>query len=84
MQRLHETKDEIAYLEEWKFFVEEAESLQRLKDLRDEFHEINKSDHKEKTRPQNVKQEKAGSFLRFVSSDGLDIYVGRSSKENAW
>jgi predicted ribosome quality control (RQC) complex YloA/Tae2 family protein len=82
MQRLHETKDEIAYLEEWKFFVEEAKSLQRLKDLRDEFHKINKSDHKEKTRPQDVKQEKASSFLRFVSSDGLDIYVGRSSKEN--
>jgi predicted ribosome quality control (RQC) complex YloA/Tae2 family protein len=82
MQRLHETEDEIAYLEEWKFFVQEAVSLQRLKDLRDEFHEINKSGHKQKTRPQDVKQEKAGSFLRFVSSDGLDIYVGRSSKEN--
>jgi len=82
MHRLHETEDEIAYLEEWKFFVEEAESLQRLTELRDEFHEMNKSDHKKKTRPQNVKQKKAGSFLRFVSSDGLDIYVGRSSKEN--
>lgn len=82
LQRLHETEREITYLEEWKFFIEEAEPLQRLKELHDEFHEINRSGHREKARPQDLKQEKSGLFLRFVSSDGFDIYVGRSSKEN--
>jgi predicted ribosome quality control (RQC) complex YloA/Tae2 family protein len=82
MQRLHETEQEIAYLEERKFFVEATESLQHLKELRDEFYETDKSTHQKKNGQQKTEQKKTGSFLRFVSSDGFDIYVGRSSKEN--
>ncbi len=82
MQRLRETEQEIAYFEEWKFFVEEAESVQRLKELRGELDEIDKPSHTKKTKQQRADQEKSRSFLRFVSSDGFDIYVGRSSKEN--
>ena len=82
MQRLHETEQAIAYLEELKFFVETAESLERLRALQDELQGTETPRRKKKAAQQNGDQEKSRPFGRFVSSDGFDIYVGRSSKEN--
>jgi predicted ribosome quality control (RQC) complex YloA/Tae2 family protein len=82
MHRLCETEQEIAYLEERKFFIEEAESIQHLKELQDELEEMKKRSRKEKVGQQNIRQENSGPFLRFISSDGFEIYVGRSGKEN--
>jgi predicted ribosome quality control (RQC) complex YloA/Tae2 family protein len=82
IQRLAETEQDLAYLEERKFFLEEADSVQRLKELRDELDEPEKARPKGKNGQSTVRQEKAKPFLRFVSSGGFEIYVGRSSKEN--
>ncbi len=81
-QRLLETEQEIAYLEERKFFVDDAETLEDLKKLQDEFKETKQPEGKKKTKKKIVCEKPVKPFLRFVSSDGLDIYVGRSSKEN--
>jgi predicted ribosome quality control (RQC) complex YloA/Tae2 family protein len=82
IQRLSETEQAIEYFEERKFFLEEADSVQRLQELRDELDEPAKASQKGKSGRSTVRQEKAKPFFRFVSSDGFEIYVGRSSKEN--
>ena len=81
-RRFLETEQEIAYVEELKFFIEDAETLQELQRLRDEIQETTASEQKKKRKKKHVQEEPAKHFLRFVSSDGFDIYVGRSSKEN--
>ncbi len=81
-QRLLATEQEIMHCEELKFFIENAETIPELKRLRDEIRDEIPSTRKKKTVRKNVSQESAQPFLRFVSSDGFDIYVGRSSREN--
>ena len=83
-QRLFETEQQIAHLEELKFFIEDAESVEELKRLQEEMQEITLSSHKQPRRQKRHQDdEPAKPFLRFVSSDGFSIYVGRSSRENA-
>ena len=78
-QRLAQTEQEIAYLDEVQFFVEDAERFEDLQQLQAEMTALktkkkteSKPKHKEPTKP----------FLRFVSSENFEIYVGRSSREN--
>jgi predicted ribosome quality control (RQC) complex YloA/Tae2 family protein len=82
MQRLQETEQQIAHFEEWKFFIEEAKSLERLKELHTEFQEFDGVRQKQSRKRQHAPRNSSRPFLRIVSSDGFDIYVGRSSKEN--
>lgn len=81
-QRLQETEQTIAYLEEWQFFVEDAATVERLQALHAELHETDKPAPKASRKSAPTEKSAAGQFLRMVSSDGFEIYVGRSSKEN--
>ena len=81
-QRLADTERDIAYLEELQFFVEEAQSLAELRQLKEEAQEKQALKKQQKGRQRPIPQEPAKPFLRFSSSDGLEIYVGRSSREN--
>ncbi|MCP4396188.1 MAG: fibronectin/fibrinogen-binding protein [bacterium] len=81
-QRLAETERDIAYLEELQFFVEDAKNLGELRRLKEET-QVKQAAKKQTTgRQKPGRQEPAKPFLRFVSSDGFEIYVGRSSREN--
>lgn len=82
MQRLQEAEQQIAYLEELIFFVEETESLERLEELHTEFQEFDSPRQPQSGKRQHTPQKSSQPFLRLVSSDGFEIYVGRSSKEN--
>ena len=79
-QRLLETEQEISYLEEVIFFIEDADTLQELENLRDEMQGIGqlKSSKKAKHRA----EQHHDPFLRCISSDSFEIYVGRNSREN--
>ena len=80
--RLSEAEQMLAYLEEAQFFVESAETLAALRELRQEIQET-KADAPRSSRKANApKAEPAQPFLRFTSSDGFQIYVGRNSREN--
>lgn len=82
-QRLHETKQAITYLEEWVFFIESADTLPQLHVLRQELEDVFEvSKQSRRSLQKSSKTGRSQPFLRFVSSDGFDIYVGRSSKEN--
>jgi len=79
-QRLLEAEQMLAYLEELAFFVESAENIAALRELRDE---IQDTKAPENPRQQKKKQEEPPQpFHRFVSSDGFQIYVGKNSREN--
>ena len=79
-QRLLETEQALAYLDELAFFVESAENIEALRELRNDIHET-KTD--KNPRQQKKKQEEPPQpFHRFVSSDGFQIYVGKNSREN--
>ncbi len=79
-ERLAAVNQEITYLKELQFFVEEAASLEELEKLKEEVRgeEGRKSGGKEK---QGTPQSPS-PFRRFISSDGFPIWVGRSSREN--
>jgi predicted ribosome quality control (RQC) complex YloA/Tae2 family protein len=81
-QRLADTERDIAYLEELQFFVEEAKTLAELRKLKEEAQEKQAVGKQRKGKQRSTPQEPAKPFLRFVSSDGFEIYVGRSSREN--
>ncbi len=81
-QRLAATEQDLAYLEEVQFFVEEAQNLHDLQQLRAEMGAATPSKSKKKSVSKSAPATPAQPFLRFVSSDGFDIYVGRSSREN--
>lgn len=79
-QRLSEAEQMLAYLDELAFFVESAENIAALSELRDDIQET-KTD--KNPRQQKKKQEEPPQpFHRFVSSDGFQIYVGKNSREN--
>ena len=82
-QRLQQAEQDIAYIEEWLYFVESANTVARLHELRQEIDSIfGKEKTSGKTSAKPSKTGRSQPYFRFTSSDGIDIYVGRSSKEN--
>jgi predicted ribosome quality control (RQC) complex YloA/Tae2 family protein len=82
-QRLQETEKDIAYLEEWIYFIESADTLSRLHELRQEVEDTFERPKSSGKPPQkSSKPGRSQPFLRTISSDGFEIYIGRSSKEN--
>ncbi len=80
--RLQETEQDIRYLEELLFFIDNAETSGDLRALQEEIQGTDSSKKKRKKRSKAAVQEVQKPFLRFTSSDGFEIYVGRSSREN--
>ncbi|GAK50664.1 fubronectin-binding A domain protein [Candidatus Moduliflexus flocculans] len=79
-QRLLEAEQMLAYLDELAFFVESAENIEALRELRGDIQDTKPAEH---SRQQKKKQEEPPQpFRRFVSSDGFQIYVGKNSREN--
>lgn len=78
-ENLQKTQDEIDYLESLIYQTENCESLQELAELNDELAAagfITQSGNK------NAKQSEPSLPLHFVSSDGIDIYIGRNNRQN--
>ena len=82
-QRLQQTEQDIAYIEEWLYFIESATTVVQLHELRREIDSIfGKEKASGKTSAKPSKTGRSQAYFRFTSSDGIDIYVGRSSREN--
>jgi len=81
-RRLLETERNIAYFEELKFFLETAETVEELERLQEDMLGTHNAASANPRRKKRKLAEPAQPFLRFLSSDGFPIYVGRSSREN--
>jgi predicted ribosome quality control (RQC) complex YloA/Tae2 family protein len=84
-ERLASVHQEITYLKELQFFVEEATSWEELEKLKEEVKGEEKRENGRKGKPKTSRSSASppsSPFRRFISSDGFPIWVGRSSREN--
>lgn len=82
-ERLQHTGQQIAYLEEWLYFVETAQTIGQLRELRQEIDAVFGRGKRSNTRSKpSSSSARKQAYRRFTSSDGFAIYVGRSSREN--
>ncbi len=95
---LEEAEDDVAFLDAASLFVEQAESAQALKEVKDDLIAAGFNLPGEKARaPQKAPKGKGGKHhpggreapqktaapaLRFSTPDGLDVLVGRSARQN--
>ncbi|SCY85582.1 Rqc2 family fibronectin-binding protein [Alkaliphilus peptidifermentans] len=74
------TKEEISYLEEIFLSIEHATELSDLEEIQNELVETGYFKSKGKTKKK--KEQKKSSYLKFLSSDGFEIYVGKNNLQN--
>ncbi len=79
--RTRSTMEEIDYLESVKLGIEEAETLDHLKEIHDELVEAGYIQVKKKKKDQNHK-EYTQQPMAFRSSDDTDILVGKNNRQN--
>ncbi|MCD1147122.1 NFACT RNA binding domain-containing protein [Peptoniphilus sp. KCTC 25270] len=79
-EQLKHTRGDIRYLDELLFTLEEAESVEDIDLIKEEFREefLKKSPSSQKKK----KKEKQRDFLSFETETGEKIYVGRNNREN--
>lgn len=80
--QLEAAKAEIDYLQDVQAAIELAESISELEEIREEL--IAEGYIKEKSQPKRKKPKKQTPAppLRFNSSDGIPIFVGRNNRQN--
>jgi len=79
-QLIAESHAEQKILQSYVSEVQQADTLDKLDAIRDEF--TKKGWIKEKKIGRSKQQTESSTFQRFTSPDGFQIYVGRNSKEN--
>lgn len=79
-QLIAESYAEQKILQSYASEVQQAETLDKLDAIREEF--TKKGWIKEKKIGRSKQQTESSTFQRFTSPDGFQIYVGRNSKEN--
>ena len=78
-ENLKKTQAEIDYLESLIYQTENCESLQELAELNDE---LVSAGFITQARSKNSNQAEPSMPLHYVSSDGVDIYIGRNNRQN--
>lgn len=79
-KQLEETHSELKYLESVLHLLDNCTSLQEIDEVRQEL--ADQGYLMRRKRRHSKKQDKASSPLRFKSTDGYDIYVGKNNKQN--
>lgn len=82
-EHLARTRSEIAYLEQVDSSLEQAESLAELEEIREELASggyIRKEPERKTGAP--ARERETSGPLRFTSSDGIEILVGKNNRQN--
>ena len=80
-ERLKQTRREIAYLDNVLFSLQKSD-LQSLKEIKDELEETGYLPVAKKSR--HPKKGVSFNFLKFSSSEGEEIFVGRNNRQNEY
>ncbi|OOM80131.1 NFACT RNA binding domain-containing protein [Clostridium sp. BL-8] len=80
--QLEKNSDEIAYLNSVLTNILNAESYTEIDDIKNELIETGYIRYRKNNK--NSKQNKASKPHHFVSSDGIDIYVGKNNLQNEY
>ncbi len=78
-ENLKRTQAEMDYVESLIYQTESCESLQELAELNDE---LASAGFITQPKGKSSKQDEPSMPLHFVSSDGVDIYIGRNNRQN--
>jgi len=78
-KQLQENEKEISYLESVMTYIENAEDISQLEDIRDELTETGFLRKKKKTGSSRKKKEE---FYSYTTSDGFRVLAGRNNREN--
>lgn len=78
--QLDQNQNELNYLNSVMTNIQNCDSYVEINDIRDELIETGYVRFKKTGK--NVKKDKASKPLHFISSDGLDIYVGKNNIQN--
>lgn len=78
-EQIEKAKSEKYYLESVAASLEQAESKTELSEIRDE---LSEGGYLPKNKNKSKKHQKKSAPLRFISSDGYEILVGRNNKQN--
>lgn len=79
LEQIEEAEAELAYLESVLESLEKAETPAELTEIREE---LSGQGYLPKAQAQHKKQQKKAEPLKFVSSDGYEILVGRNNTQN--
>lgn len=79
-RQLIESNNELEYLESVLQLLENCSSLQDIGEIRQELSE--QGYVSQKTRKSSPKKVKASPPMHYMSSDGLDIFVGKNNRQN--
>lgn len=79
-RQLEETQKELDYLESVQLLLENCALTQEIEEIRQEL--IDQGYIKEKRKPGKKKKETVSKPLRFISSDGYEILVGKNNRQN--
>ncbi|HHW32204.1 MAG TPA: fibronectin/fibrinogen-binding protein [Clostridiaceae bacterium] len=81
-KQLEESLSELDYLESVSIMLENCSSLQEIDEIRQELIEQGYLVSGRKNKYSLNKKDNPSRPMHFVSSDGLDIYVGKNNKQN--
>ncbi|PNV79260.1 MAG: hypothetical protein C0196_06355 [Dictyoglomus turgidum] len=72
-------EDELYYLNSLEFSIENAKTFPELREIEEE---LEKGGYIREPKEIIYKREKRPELLKFLSSDGFEIYVGKNNKQN--
>ncbi len=78
-EQISKWEEELLYLESVQSFLDSAETEQDISDLRDELYSAGYASKMRGYRPQKVSNSKP---LKFVTTDGMTLYVGKNNLQN--
>ncbi len=79
VEEIKKAQEEKYYLESVQESLEKAETPAELSEIKGELAEVG---YLPKSNPKQKKQQKKSEPMRYTSSDGLEILVGRNNKQN--
>ncbi|SDY92846.1 Rqc2 family fibronectin-binding protein [Tindallia californiensis] len=82
-RQITKTRQELDYLDQILLFIEQAETLQDLEEIRQEL--IKSGYTKQKTNHKNIRssgKKQESGILHFQTEEGRDLYVGKNNYQN--
>ncbi len=81
LTQIKETEDEIKYLNQVLYSLENSSDPENIEDIRTELIQSGFLKHSQNKKKKNNKRKKP-TFLEFISSDGFSILVGKNNMQN--
>ena len=79
-KQIKKTKEEISYLEQIVINIKQCTHISDIEEIRTELEETGIL--KRKATKKNAEPNRKSNYLKYISSEGLEIFVGKNNKQN--